>query len=494
MGLIQYIESLIPYGNREPTKMKVKVDMPKKTGAVEPPSGRKSTIDLPNLWMNFEKEAKFLSPEKYIELIPHIRRSYPFIQNLALAIQDMVQLTNTGHEVYFDNKMPLEKVEEMRAELKRAAIGWTQGGAGLDALVNKMITQVYIGGAISTEWVPENDLSGIETVGFIKPETIEVKVGKRNMFVFYQKPRNWTGNPEDPIAGLIKLNPLTYKYVGIPGDTDDPRGVPPLVSALEDLGIQREMMTNIRFIVNQVGILGFIELLMDKPPQNKNENETAYTGRLKALLRTAKENILKGTKDGVLVGYEGDHEYNFHSTTANVSGLGEVFGINQKMVANGLKYSGSFMGNTEGSDTNIGIVFTKMLSQLKNIQLLVSAVLEFGYTQHLLLKGFTFKNLTVEFKPSTISDDLKIQQGMEIKIRNYRTLYADGVISMETYAEEMGYESPDQKKPRIPIVPKGSKDPEQKEKREKQKDDSDRRVRDKNKPQPKRRDNETKTP
>ena len=479
--------------NKKP-ELKLRVKAPTSSGAVSPPKGRSSTVDLPNIYETLDTDTKYLAKEKYIELIPLIRRSYPFLQNLSLAIQDMVQLTNTGHNIYFDNSTPAPMVKKMRDEINTAGKEWVPGGAGTNSLVNKFLTQLLVGGAMSAEWVPNELLDGLDQVALLNPETIEISVNKRGKFVFYQKPLIV---PIDRLAkeNLIKLNPLTYKYVAMGGDTEDPRGIPPLVSALEDLGIQRDMMKNIRFIIKQVGILGFIELLMDKPTQNGKENEVSYEARLKRLLTEAKTNLTKGTSDGVLVGFQDDHEYNFHSTSANISGLDSLYGLNQKMVANGLKYSGSFLGTTESTDTNITIVFTKMLSQLKNMQLLVKTMLEFGYTLHLRLKGYNFKNLTVEFNPSTISDDLKLQQAMEIKIRNHRTLYSDGIISLEEYADALGYEKPDQAKPRAPIDPDGSLAKEEARKtREKKKDDSDRRSRDKKTPQPKRRDTDSRTP
>lgn len=482
------------FGKSSKSSQELKVKVPPVRGTtVAPPSGRTSEVDIPSGLSALQENLKFLLKDDFTKYIPLIRRSYPFVQNLSLAIQDMVQLTNTGHKIYFDNSLDVNMVKKMRDELTLAGKEWAIGGAGLDSLVNKFITQLYIGGAISAEWVPKEDLTGVDLVAFIDPETIEISVDKRGKMAFYQQPRIQNSLSIDKT--LIKLNPLTYKYIGIGGDGDNPRGIPPLISALEDLGIQRDMMKNIRFIVKQLGILGFIELLMAKPPQNGKEKDGEYERRLESLLVKAKDNLRKGTSDGILVGYEDDHEYNFHSTTANISGLEGIFDLNQRMVSNGLKYSGSFMGVNAGTDTNITIVFTKMLSQLKNIQLQVKSILEFGYTLHLLLRGYPVKNLTVEFNPSTITDDLKMQQAEEIKIRNGRTKYADGIISLEQYADELGYEKPDQKEPRAPIDPDGAMAKEKAaQDREKKKDDSDRRSRDKKAPQPKRRDTDTKTP
>lgn len=125
-----------------------------------------------------------------------------------------------------------------------------------------------------------------------------------------------------------------------------------------------------------------------------------------------------------------------------------------------------------------------MLSQLSNVQEMLSANLKFGYALELRLAGFDFKGLRVEFNPSTITDELKYQQGQEYKIRNVYNKYMFGIISIQQAADELQYDKPDQEEPRGPLDGSG----QEKEEREKDKDDSDRKVRDKNKPQPKRKD------
>ncbi len=485
----------IPYTTSKQKAVPDPVTKESGTGRGVIPPGRVSLMDLPNLYEDLQAELKILKPLAYVELATTVRKAYPYIQNLALAISDLVQLTNTGHQIYFDPDVKPEMVNKMRQDILDSSKEWLDGGAGIGSIVNKMISQIYVGGALSTEWVPSNDLSGIDQTAFINPEDIRFMYDKgRGRFAPYQLVRNalWPLQPSSTLNQQIKLNPRTYRYFGIGGDSADPHGIPPFVAALEDLGIQRDMVKNIQFIVKQVGLMGFIELILAKPERMQNESESKYATRLTNLLTESKKNLANGTRDGVLVGYKDDHEYEFHSTTSNIGGLGEVFGISQTLVAAGLKYPTAFMGGGDGSETNITIIFTKMLSQLKNIQDLVKSDLEFGYSLHCRLRGYQFKNLTVEFNPSTITDDLKMQQALEYKIRNYRVLYADGIINLQGYAEALGYEKPDQKEPRSPIDPDGTlAKAEAEREREAKKDTSDRKTRDKNKPQPKSRAQDT---
>ena len=252
------------------------------------------------------------------------------------------------------------------------------------------------------------------------------------------------------------------------------------------LSVQSDMDQNIKFIIKQLGLLGFFEALLEKPEQNDGESKDAYKARLEKLLVDTKTAVQEGMGEGVMVGYKEDHEFTFNSTTKDLRGVQALYEHNEIQIANGLKISPQFIGvgqggGQTGTETGLSIIFTKMLSQLTNIQKLIAANLKFGYSLELKLAGFKFQNLRVEFGPSTIADDLKFQQAQEIKIRNVDNKYNMGVISQQQKADELGYDKPDQKEPRAPIDDSGK----EKQDREKDKDASDRKVRDKNKPQPK---------
>lgn len=72
---------------------------------------------------------------------------------MGIALQDMFKLANTGHTVTFPNNTDAE-ASKMREHLKEATKGWTRYTAGIDGLVNKMIVQLLVSGAISVEGVP----------------------------------------------------------------------------------------------------------------------------------------------------------------------------------------------------------------------------------------------------------------------------------------------------------------------------------------------------
>lgn len=460
-------------------------------------SGRTSYPNFKEGFLEVKDDLKFVKPDFVLDLIPVIRKLFVVNENLGLALLDLVQLTNTGHKLVFDRSVDDEEANAMREHIRNKSKQWGDGVAGLNGLINRLIAQIYIGGAASIEWVIANDKSGVENSVLVNPEDIRFNYNSfTNRYEPYQKVYPTLSDLEKTSLldfQLKKLNPNTYKYYGLINDTEIPYGVPIFITSLPNLSIQKKMVKNIDYLMEEMGIIGFLELLLQKPARSEGESDDAYVQRLKNLLLETKENLKRGMSDGVTVGFEEDHKFNFQSTGKNLGGVSELFGLNQTLVANGLKYPTSFMGVPSKTETNITIIFTKMLSQLSSVQNVVKEVLEYGIKLELLLAGFQFNSFKVEFNPSTITDDLKIQQSKEIKIRNSRTLYADGIISQEQYADDMGYESPDQEEPRVSIDPNEVVDDSvKKKKREDDKDTSDRKVRDKNKPQPKRKDTSTK--
>ena len=59
--------------------------------------------------------------------------------------------------------------------------------------------------------------------------------------------------------------------------------------------------------------------------------------------------------------------------------------------------------------------------------------------------------MKIDWGTSTVSDEVKIQQGLQYKIQNLDLLYKAGIISQEQYAWAMGYDSPDEKEPRVSL-------------------------------------------
>lgn len=468
----------------------IRDDSPK-VGAISP--GRVSEPDTQGsgLVLSLRDFTNLVESSFRRDVIPLIRDLYKINPDVSIALQDMFKLANTGHTISFPKNTP-EEATKMREHLMVASKSWTKYTAGIDGLVNKFTVQCLTSGAISIEAVPNNNLNGISTVLFINPEQIYFRRLNDGVYHPYQK------NPNQVLSKkpeFIKLNNETYKYLGMYNDTDEPYGVPPFMAALDSLKGQHDMRINFKHIMELVGMVGFLEAKMEKPTINPSESRDAYARRLEHILRKLKVNLREGLKDNIVVGFKDDHEFKLNSTTKEIGNIEKPWAMNQQSIANGLGVNGSLIGVQNNlTEGGTGILLSKMISQLRNIQMLLKYALEFLYTLELRLAGYNNKGVVVTFGTSTISDELKVQQGIEYKIRNLVSLYNQGIISQEEFAWSMGYEKPDQKEPRQMEEPEGvssSQDSAKKQKREADKDTSDRKTRDKNKTVPKRADQDS---
>ena len=502
MNLLQRTINYFGFNKKATSTIKVKekaelvspVEKPTNT-----PAGRSSLPEYESEYGDkFAGIEEYSKPDFILDIIPKLRSLTKINEDVGAVYNDFIQLTNTGHKIIFNQSISEQERDKMYHHLKAKRKTWGSGVHGIDGLINKWIGQIWIAGALSNEWVVARDLSGVTNSVLVNPENIRFKYNfTTTKYDPYQLIKNklLKGNALD---NAIKLNTNSYFYAGILGDTDSPYGIPPFMTAFGALETQSDMKRNINHILKQLGLLGYLEVRLAKPTQRANESVKAYEQRLDKLLLDSKKNVTDGFMEGVVTGFEEDHEFEFHATGKNLSGVSEIFNQNEVQVSNGLKSAPTFIGQkSNGTESNLGIVFTKLLSQLKNVQQLVAQNLEMGYLLELRLAGFTIKSedISVEFKTSTISDELKLWQAKEIKQRTLKGLVIDGIIGQDLYAEEMGYDKPFSKKPIVPYKDQAgvaTKTGEGVQKDKDTKNKSARKSRDTDKKQPKRKDTNTK--
>lgn len=426
-------------------KVAAKKSRPKELDSL--PTSRSSVAEGANPIKGMNNLYNFVNPDFDFETIPLIRKLIRVNPNFGQALWDIVFLGNTGHKLRFDADIDPLHVDKMREHIDRVSLTWAEGCAGKDGLANKMFAQTIIGGAISTEWVPNRDLTGLERVAFVKPENIRALLSDRGRYEWFQKATNLT---EIENMGYTKLNPNTYRYWALYSDSETPYGLPPFIAALEPIVTQGILNDNIRKVARQVSLMGFLKILLEKPKPRDGQGKAAFKAELESILDKTKKRVAGGLSDGIVVGFDDDiGEMDFQATTQNNSGLKDIFNLNEQQMFSGLKSDGSLFGRDFGSsETQITIVLTKLISELYNIQNLTKINLEFGYSLELYLAGFNPKGLKVEFNKSTLLDELKLQQGKEIKIKNLWKLYLSGIIDLDQMADDLGYEKANQKEPR----------------------------------------------
>ena len=465
-------------------------DLPQTSNNKNIPPGRVSVPnDSGSLLKSLATQYNFVDTDFNREFIPLIRKIYKVNPDMSIALQDTFKLANTGHNYEFPYNTDVE-AKKMEEHLSKVSKQWSNYTAGIDGLVNKMIVQCLIGGAVSIEAVPNNNLNGLATILFIKPEEIYFKRENNGVYHPYQINKSYLNNQVK--SDYVKLNLSTFKYISTFSDVDEPNGVPPFMAALDALLTQSNMKVNFKEIMALVGMLGFLEVKVAKPTKKPTESEPSYQARLDRFLLETKTSVKSGMSDGVVVGYEEDHEFKMNSTAKDAGNVDKLWALNQQSVANGLSTTGPLIGvNATTSEGGTGILLSKLISQLKNIQVLVNHVLSFIYELELRLAGFNCKGVVVSFRSTTISDEVKLQQGLEYKIRNLQSLYKQGIISQTMFAREMGYRTAHLEEPIPEPIEVDGTDPKAKEVRKDDKNRSARGERDKKKVVPKRADQDS---
>ena len=322
------MKNIFDYFRRKPTPTdtKRKEDEAKTIASISP--GRVSEPEDNNgdFVAVLSNMTSMVTPSFRREVIPLIRKLYKVNPDVGIALQDMFKLTNTGHIITFPNNTD-EEAEKMRDHLRDVSRNWSRYTSGMDGLVNKMLVQLMVGGAISIEAVPNEDLDGLSTILFLKPENIYFHQTNNGVYEPYQKVTQGLKSIKEQ---FIKLNPETYFYIGMFNDTDEPYGIPPFMTALDSLKGQQDMKINFKHIMDMVGMVGFLEAKIQKPMQKGNESLHAYEGRLNRLLRDLKRNMKDSLKDGIVTGFIDDAEFNLNSTTKELGNINAPWDMNQQ--------------------------------------------------------------------------------------------------------------------------------------------------------------------
>lgn len=272
-SLFDRIKNYFPFKSKEVVPL-AQPEKQSNNPKIDIPAGRRSQADDSTNLLEFaKKETKILTAEFMFEVIPYIRKLAKVNPDLGQALNNVITLGNTGHKIKFDPSVKPEQVDKMRLHLEVVGRKWGENLGGMDGVVNRLLAQAMIGGAISVESVPAFSLKTIDRIIFINPETIRfARDPKTDRYKPFQKPENLkydAGNFDQ----YIELNPLTFKYLPLNGDTDVPYGTPPYLKALEAIKTQGFMLDNISYIVEEVGVLGFLQVLLDKPQQEANEKD-----------------------------------------------------------------------------------------------------------------------------------------------------------------------------------------------------------------------------
>ena len=295
-----------------------------------------------------------------------------------------------------------------------------------------MLRQGAINGAVSLEWVPASDLSGIERAVLVPIKSISFRYDKTEDRYL---PTQYISQGNQ----YIDLNELTYYYFPLETSDNSPYGIPPFVAALGNTIIQLYMMDNLKFVMKKIGMLGLVDAVLKTPPANIGETDAAYQTRMLSYLNDFAKNFSENYRDGISAHFD-SAEIKMQSVGADVRGAKDLLQMNEEQIFSGLKTDPAMKGRTYSTtETYAGIVYAKMIKQLSFYQRLCKRAIEKGYKLHLLLNNISV-DISCTFNPNPTFKPIDDATADQIKTDTVITKMDAGIIGPDDAARELGYE------------------------------------------------------
>jgi len=439
----------------DPQKVRI-VDTPE--GRVPISAGRSSEPEAG--WGFGVYDGSVVEPAFHIELLAALENLAKYNPDISFALDNIVQLGNTKFDIYFSDNISDKVATQMRQEISRVEKLWYSNTGGMMSLRNDLFTQVVLTGAISAERVPTNNLDGIGKVVLVNPKTVRfIYDAQEDSYKPYQIATR-IAPKQNAVQGMNPLNPITYKYLALRKFNESPYAIPPFLSAMENVGIEKDMMGNFKTIIRKLGVMGFVNVLVKMPIRVMTDSDDEYARKLNKYLLDVATEVDKGVKKGFVVGYKEQHEFDVKPVNQNVAGVETLFKLNDLKKMAGLKQDPLMLGRNYSTTETVGrVILAKMGAQIENYQALIDMFLADTIHLHLLLQGYPVQYVQVESKKSLVGDEMREQDVYTKKIANAQALYQMGIISQNEVANIVGYDKPDQEEPRDMVnitMPDGS--------------------------------------
>ena len=374
----------------------------------------------------------YIAPKIPFELTEAIERAAIYNADLSDAVSKFRSLANTGHRVVMEG--PEQRVESAMDVLNEAAYRIYQRSAGVDGLVNHLLDQVAITGAVCAEDVVDLSRMEIEEVALVPTTSIRFRYEEGHL-VPYQKTSSF-----DFAQDLVKLNENTFCMFAAQVWRDSPYPKSPFTAALEPLILQRACMQNVEYILRKIGLLGLVHVALNIPTKKPGEGDSAYDSRKQAYLNQALKAFEENFRQGLMITYK-DFDINHSNITADARGARDIFQVVEEQMASGLNIDPAMLGRSYSTtETYAGVVYASLAKDAAIRQRLVRRRIERTYRLELRLKGLEVENLSVPFEKIPARDPQAEAQAEATRITSIITKAEKGMIDPDVAAQEAGYD------------------------------------------------------
>lgn len=362
--------------------------------------------------------------------------------HVSYAVTNIVSLANAPHEVEFPDKVPDRVKQKAMEHLKSVRDTWHDFSAGHMSLQSDLFRQIATFGPLSAEAEIRPDLKGIAKIHLVSPEEIRFSYNRKEgrYQALQQVPliRNTMPNEQN---GHLVLNPATYNYVALDRSGQLPYAIPPLLSALEKLAIEAGMLDSFQYIMKMMGMLGFLEVLLEAPQRQGGESDQDYDERLSAYLNEQIPEIEAGFDKGIFVGFKKGAEVKLTGTNVKADNAEQFLKIIKGYIFSGLKQDPNLHGENYAVTETFGrVILAKMSQDMTRYQEILAAFWKRVYHTELILAGFPIPFLNVTFQRTVITDQKRERETEKLHSETVTHNRDQGYISQDDAARELGYE------------------------------------------------------
>lgn len=374
----------------------------------------------------------------YIEVLATYNPDY------SQAVENIKTLANSGHELFVDAGSPLQQ-RRIRDLLEEKARTVQERHGGIDGLIDKLLDQAAVFGAMCGEWILSDDLTEVVDFVDINPKTIRFFWEESTQhWAPYQKVTHWQEADarragQATLNGCVKLNETTFHYYAFDAAPGSPYGTPPFLAALENIGIQRDMVANMSQIVKKIGLLGIIDVVVKALPAKPGESAEDYMARAGAYLDSYVEVVQNMVRDGGIVHFD-DMETKSTNIAGNAAGATAIFKQNEELIFSGLKSMPSVQGRSYSTtETYAGVAYDIIIRNTKSYQRGCKRMIESGYWLMATLAGLQPTKISLKFNDNKTLHRLQDAQAEAVEIRNALVKWLCGIIDQMGFAQELGY-------------------------------------------------------
>lgn len=377
----------------------------------------------------------------YVEILSTYNPDY------SQAVENIKMLSNSGHEliVMADSDLEVRRTKDL-LEGKAASIQESHGG--IDGVIDKLLDQAATYGAMCGEWVLNETMTDIVDFADLNPKKIRFFwIEEDQRYAPFQKVTSKQAKDAEKAGQEVKgdcvrLNEITFRYYAFDAAPGSPYGVPPFLAALGNIAIQRDMVHNMAQIVKKIGLLGVVDLKIERLTPLPGETDEAYAARagsyLDAYVGIAEEMV----KEGGIVHFD-DVDASAWQIGGNAAGATNIHKANEEMVFSGLKSMPSVQGRSYSTtETYAGVAYEIILRNTFKYQRACKRMIESGYWLIATLNGRKPSSISLQFKTNRSLNRLQEAQAEKVEISNAYMLWLLGIIDQMMLAHRLGYNEP----------------------------------------------------